>query len=156
MWNIGASVSEGAYFREEAKPTLPANRGIGDFLQRTVAQEVSFAWHHWQWWAEAFESRFEVPTVGDADVFGYYVEAKYKFATQFFGAARWNQQMFSDIPDGLGGRTHWGRDSWRTDLAAGYRPTAHTQLKLQYSFERDSFSAHDFTHLVAAQFTVRF
>jgi hypothetical protein len=155
-WNIGASISEGAYLREQAGPDLPANRGIGDYLQRTIAQEVSYAWHHWQWWAEAFETRFQVPNVGDADAFGYYVEAKYKFAPQIFGAMRWNQEMFSDITDAAGLRAHWGRDSWRTDVAAGYRPTAHTQIKLQYSLERDSFAVHDFTHLIAAQFTVRF
>lgn len=156
QWNLGASVSEGAYLREEARYDLPAGRGIGDYLQRTIAQEVSFAWHHWQWWAEAFESRFQVPNVGDVDTFGYYVEAKYKFAPQIFGAVRWNQEMFSDVPNAPTENAHWGRDAWRSDVAAGYRPTAHTQLKLQYSLERDSVSVHDLTHLIAAQFTIRF
>jgi hypothetical protein len=156
-WTFGLSASEGAYFLEEARATLPAGTGIGDYLQQTIAQDVAFGWHHWQVWAEAFESRFEVPNVGDVDTFGYYVEAKYKITPRLFGAARWNQQMFSDVP-GLpaGVEGHWGRDAWRTDVAAGYRFTTHTQLKLQFSLMRESNAIHTFSHLVAAQFTVRF
>jgi hypothetical protein len=55
-------------------------------------------------WAEFYEARFEVPNVGDADTFAYYVEAKYKFTPQLFGAVRWNQQLFNTINNGYGGR----------------------------------------------------
>ena len=46
---------------------------------------------------------FQVPRVGDADTFAYYLEGKYKFTPQLFGALRWNQQLFATVPDGLGG-----------------------------------------------------
>jgi hypothetical protein len=156
MWNFAVSASEGAYFREEARPLLPPGRGIGDYHQQTLAQEASFAWHHWQLWVEAFENRFQIPNVGDADQFGYYFEAKYKITPRLFGAARWNQEMFGDISDGAGGRAPWGRNGWRTDFALGYRPNAHTQVKLQYSLAREWPAIRTFDHLLAAQFTIRF
>jgi len=156
MWTFGVSASQGAYFRSEAGPTLPAGRGLGDYREHVLGQDAGFAWHHLQLWAEFYEARFEIPGFGDADTFAYYLEAKYKFTPQFFGALRWNQQFFGDVPDGSGGSVPWGRDLWRADLAAGYRFTAHTQLKIQYSVQRDNYGLRPHTHMVAAQFTVRF
>ena len=156
IWNFGFSASDGAYFTSEAAPTLPFGRDIGDFHERVLGQDISFAWHHLQLWAEFYEARFEVPGFGDADTFAYFLEAKYKFAPQFFGAVRWNQQFFGEVPNGLGGRVPWGRDLWRTDVAVGYRFTAHTQLKIQYSIQRDAYGLRDLTHMLGAQFTVRF
>ena len=156
MWTFGFSASDGSYFRPEAMRTLPYGADIGDYHERLLGQDIGFAWHHWQLWAEFFEARFEVPRFGDADTFAYYLEAKYKFTPQFFGAVRWNQQFFSDVTNPSGGTAPWGRDLWRADIAAGYRFTAHTQLKLQYSFQRDSYGLRDLNHMFAAQFTVRF
>jgi hypothetical protein len=156
MWNFGVSASDGAYSRPEAQPTLPIGRDIGDYHQRVLGQDISFAWHHLQLWAEFYEARFEVPFVGDADTFSYYFEAKYKFTPQFFGALRWNQQFFGDVPDGFGGTLPWGHDLWRADLAAGYRFTAHTQLKIEYSFQHEKNGPRDLSHIIAGQFTVRF
>ena len=156
MWTFGFSASDGAYFRPEAMPTLPPGRDIGDFHERVLGQDISFAWHHWQLWAEFFEARFEIPGFTDADTFAYYLEAKYKFTPQLFGAVRWNQQFFDDVTSSYGGTAPWGRDLWRADIAAGYRFTAHTQLKLQYSFQHEKNGLRDLTHMIAAQFTVRF
>ena len=156
MWTFGFSASDGAYFREEAMPTLPFGRDVGDYHERVFAQDIGFAWHHWQVWAEFFEARFEVPGFTDADTFSYYLEAKYKFTPQFFAAVRWNQQFFGDVTNSFGGTAPWGRDLWRADIAAGYRFTEHTQLKVQYSFQRDNYGLQDLTHMLAAQFTVRF
>src|SRR5437868_8609608 len=85
MWTFGFSASDGAYFRPEAMPTLPFGHDIGDYHERLLGQDIGFAWHHWQLWAEFFEARFEIPRVTDADTFAYYLEAKYKFNPQFFG-----------------------------------------------------------------------
>src|SRR6266513_6389612 len=156
MWNFGMSVSDGAYFRPEAGGTLPRGRDIGDYRELVLGQDASFAWHHLQLWAEFYEARFEVPRVGDADTFAYYLEAKYKFTPQLFGALRWNQQLFDNVPDGTGGQLHWGQDLGRIDVAAGYRFTSHTQLKLQYSFQQETSGPRDDNHLIAAQLTVRF
>ena len=156
MWNLGFSASTGPYFRPEARPTLPSGRGIGDYREHVLGQDIRFAWHHWQLWAEVYETRFEVPRVGNADTIAYYFEAKYKFTPQFFGALRWNQQLFGTVPDGLGGRAPWGHDLWRIDTALAYRFTAHMQLKLQYSLQHEDSGPRDVGHTIAAQFTVRF
>ena len=156
VWNFGLSASDGPYFRPEAEQTLPPGRGIGDYREFVLGQDVSFALHHLQLWAEFYEARFEVPRVGDADTFAYYLEAKYKFTPQLFGALRWNQQFFGNVSDGTGGQFHWGQDLGRIDVAAGYRFTSHMQLKLQYSFQQETTRPRDDNHLIAAQLTVRF
>ena len=106
-----------------------------------------------QIWAEFYGARFEIPNVGNADSFAYYVEAKYKIAPQLFGALRWNQQLFSRIGED---DQRWARDVWRIDTALGYRQTAHTQLKLQYSLQHENSAPREFGHTLAAQLTVRF
>lgn len=156
MWNLGFSASTGPYFRPEAEPTLPSGHGIGDYRENVFGQDIRFAWHHWQLWAEVYEARFEVPRVGNADTVAYYLEAKYKFTPQLFGALRWNQQLFATVPDGQGGRAPWDHDLWRIDTALGYRFTAHTQLKLQYSLQHEDSGPRDVSNLIAAQFTLRF
>lgn len=155
MWDIGVSASGGSYLREFAEATLPRGRGRGDYRQLVLAHDVAFAWHHWQVWAEVYASRFEIPLVGDADTIAYYVETKYKFTPQLFGAVRWNQQVFGELTD-RGQRVAWGHETWRIDVAPGYRFTPHTQLKLQYSLQRGDAPRREHTRTLAAQFTLRF
>ncbi len=99
---------------------------------------------------------FRGSAVGNADTFAYYIEAKYKFTPQLFGALRWNQQLFSNVNDGYGSHVRWSQDLARIDIAATYRFTSHTQLKLQYSFQQETTGPGNDNHLLAAQFTVRF
>lgn len=155
-WNFGLSASDGPYLRPVAEPTIPAGYTRADYRQHVLGQDVSFAWHHLQVWAEAYEARFTIPRVGDVRTVAYYTEVKYKFTPQFFGAVRWNQQLHSTVNDGAAGPVRWGRDLWRIDLAPGYRFTAHTQLKLQYSIQQEDRAAENLEHTVAAQFTLRF
>jgi hypothetical protein len=156
MWNFGFSASDGVYLLPEAESSLPHGVGLSDYRERLLGQDISFAWHHWQLWAEVYEVRFDVPRVGNADTLAYYVEAKYKFLPQLFGALRWNQQFFGDINDGYGGQVPWGNDTWRIDMALGYRFTAHTQLKLQYSLQHEDIAERDHANMLAVQLTVRF
>ncbi|MEO7600346.1 MAG: hypothetical protein ABIV50_15540, partial [Opitutus sp.] len=81
-WNLGVSVSSGSYLLEQARPTLAPGYRLGDYRQTVIAQDLSFAWHHWQVWGEVFEARFEIPRVGYADTVAYYVETKYKITPQ--------------------------------------------------------------------------
>ena len=156
MWNLGFSASTGTYLQASARPTLAAGHGLDDYRETVLGQDVSFAWHHLQVWAEIFETRFEIPIVGRADSTAYYVEAKYKFTPQFFGALRWNQQVFGTIRDADDGQVRWGRNVWRLDLGPAYRFTPHIQLKLQYSLQHDGDGARSYSNLLAAQFVVRF
>ena len=155
MWSLGFSASAGSYLQPSAAPTLAPGRGLGAYQEAVLGQDVSFAWHHVQVWAELYEARFAVPGVGNADTQAYYIEAKYKFTPQFFGAVRWNQQLFSDLP-GAPAPGSWGRDVERIDLAPCYRPTAHVQVKLQYSLERQQADQQRWGDMIAAQLTLRF
>ena len=153
-WNLGVSSSVGTYLKPDATPV--PGEGLDDYREVTIAQDASFAWHHLQIWAECYETRFEVPTVGNADTVAYYIEGKYKFTPQLFGALRWNQQFYGTVPDGLGGNTEWGSDLGRIDAALTYRFTPHTQAKIQYSFLDQDVPVREQQNFVAAQFTVRF
>ena len=135
---------------------MPPGQSIGDYHETVLGQDISFAWHHLQIWAEFYEARFRLPTLGNADTFAYYLEAKYKFTPQLFGAVRWGQQFFSNVPDGYGGEIPWSQDISRIEGAIGYRFTPHMQLKLQYNLQHEDRARRDFAHTFAAQLTVRF
>jgi hypothetical protein len=155
-WNFGFSGSTGTYLHPDAAASIAPGEGFEDYRQTTLGQDLRFEWHRWQVWAEVFESRFEVPGVGNADSVAYYIETKYKFTPQLFGAFRWGQHLFGTLPDGNGGSEPWGGDISRAELALGYRFTAHSQLKLQYSLEHREVDGGGFANTLAAQFTLRF
>ncbi len=155
-WNVGFSASAGSYLQPEAQSGLLPGRGLDNYLEIVLGQDVSYAWHHFQMWAEAYEARFEIPGVGNADTEAYYIETKYKFTPQFFGALRWNQQFFSALPVSPTAGARWSRNVTRVDIGPGYRLTPHTQVKLQYSVERQDADLSPWSELVAVQFTARF
>jgi hypothetical protein len=155
-WNLGLSASSGSYLRPSASASLAPGYKREDYREIVVGQDLSFAWHHLQLWAEVYEVRFHLPRVGDADTVSYYVEAKYKFTAQFFAAVRWNQQLFGSLRDSVGNFERWGRDVWRFDFAPAYRFTPHTQLKFQYSLQRTAGPAPAWNNIFALQSTVRF
>ena len=139
----------------EAAPTLPIGHSIGDYRELVLAQDLSFAWHHFQFWAEFYETRFEVPNIGDADTFSYYLEAKYKITPQLFAALRWNQQLYGTVPD-EGEWAQWGNDIWRIDAAIGYRFNNNVQVKAQYSYNCEDAVYPIGENVVAVQFTIKF
>src|SRR5205085_1458473 len=75
-WRFGFSAAEGSYLPADARP-LPLDSDLSDYRQFVLGQDISYARGHLQLWAEAFEGRFEVPRLGNADVFAYYLEGKY-------------------------------------------------------------------------------
>jgi hypothetical protein len=155
MWTFGFSISSGCYLLPEAAPSLPRGHNIGDFREKVLAQDISFAWHHLQLWAEVYETRFEIPRIGNADTLAYYLEGKYKITPQLFVALRWNQQLFATVPDG-NEQVQWGNDVWRVDAALGYRFTNYLQGKLQYSFTRVRGDVSIGEQLLATQLTLKF
>lgn len=155
-WNCGVSASHGAYLLPAAGATVPAGYGINSYNQTTLGADVSWSHHGWQVWGEAMVARFQVPNVGNADTFTYFVEAKYKFTPNLFTAVRWNQQLFDTVPDGAGGTEHWDRNIFRVDTALGYRFTRHLQGKLQYSYAHENGPVQQGEQLLAAQLTIKF
>ena len=153
-WTFGVSASTGPYLRTTA--LIPAGTGLGDYRETVIGQDAGYSWHHWQLWAELFEARFAIPGVGNAGTTLYYAEARYAFTPQFFGAVRWNQEFFSTVPVAGSGPARWGRNVSRADVGPGYRFTPHTQLKLQYSLQREDADQRAWNALVAMQLTVKF
>lgn len=156
-WNFGVSFGTGTYLRDSAARTLPAGRTLGDYRQTTLGLDASFAWRHWQLWAEGYRARFAIPGVGNADTLVGFLEVKYKFTPQLFGAARWNRQTFGDVPDEITHRpVSWGAGESRLDLAAGYRFTPHTELKLECDRERGRAGTGGGATTFAVQLLLRF
>jgi hypothetical protein len=155
-WNFGLSASEGAYLRGDALRDLPPGRGLGDYREYVIGQDISFAWHHLQLWAEFHEAGFDIPRVGHGDTFAYFLEAKYKIAPQWFVAVRWNQQFFSDVMIAPGVEVPWSPNIWRVEAAIAFRPTEYTQIKLQYYVQEEERVVDPVKHTFAAQFTIRF
>lgn len=156
-WNYGVSVSHGAYLLPAADASLVATgRGRSSYRQTTLGTDLSWSHHGWQVWGEAMVARFQVPNVGNADTFTYFIETKYKFTPNLFAAVRWNQQLFDTVPDGAGGTEHWDRNIFRVDTALGYRFTRHLQGKLQYSYAHENGPVQQGEQLLAAQLTVKF
>lgn len=154
-WNLGVSGSLGTYLKKSAASTLPPGKEIGDYLQVTVGQDWSYAYRKLQLWGEFFWSQFEIPFVGQANTFSYYVEGKYKLTPAIFVALRWNQQLFGDIEDGNGGKKAWDRDIFRTDLSLGYRITRYLQAKLQYNYSHRKGDKQQGENLLATQMTLK-
>ncbi|MFO1499361.1 MAG: hypothetical protein U1G07_13360 [Verrucomicrobiota bacterium] len=154
-WSFGLSGSIGPYFRPEAAPLLPKGKSLGDYRQMLLGQDLGFAWHQLQVWAELFQSRFEVPHVGNAETLAYYIEGKYKLTPRLFAGLRWNQQFFARIGSERNGSLRWSEDTTRVDASLVFRWTAHAQAKLQYS-SAFAHQSEDLTDLIAAQLTLRF
>lgn len=155
-WYLGISGSAGSYLTDAAKVTLQPGRSLDDYRQLVWAHDVGFAWRHFQFWAEVYAARFEIPRIGPADTWAYYLEAKYKFTPRYSAALRWNEQRFGDVPDELGRPVRWGENLARIEAAQVFRFTAHTELKLQFSLQRGGVLARGYSRMNAAQFVMRF
>jgi hypothetical protein len=155
-WKTGVSFSVGPYLTTEASDALPPGKGINDYYQYTLDYDVSYAFKRWEMWAELFLTRFQVPNVGNADLLAYYLEVKYKLTSALFVAARWNQELYSTVDNGMGGQEPWANDMYRIEVALGCRLTRHLQTKIQYSFGHRNAELQQGEQLVAAQVTVKF
>ncbi|OGT84329.1 MAG: hypothetical protein A3H91_18065 [Gammaproteobacteria bacterium RIFCSPLOWO2_02_FULL_61_13] len=155
-WRIGASVSTGPYLIEPAQLALPPGRSMGDFDQTTLIFDAAWSRRHWEVWAELFLSRFEVPNTEDADTLAYYIEAKYGLSPKWSLAARWNQQVFNEITNALGGESHWDRDTWRMDSALSHQFSRHWQARMQYSYTHKNGPLQQGEQTLSAQLSLKF
>jgi hypothetical protein len=156
MWNLGLSISEGEYLDRSPHDRIPAGFSRHDYRETVIAQDLAFAWRHFQLWAEVYAARFRVPLMKDLDTVAGYVEAKYRFSPRFSTAVRWNQQYFGTVTNAAARTVHWGRQVWRLDVAPAWRFTSNTQLKLQFSVRHESPAREDLTRLLGVQLNVRF
>lgn len=155
-WKFGVCASDSVYFIPGAVPSFPAGRSRGDYREHLLGADAAFAWRHFQLWAELFLVWFDVPYAGKVRTTAGYIEAKYKFTPQFFGALRLNRQDFSRVATTPGKSERWARDIWRIDAAIGYRFSARIDGKLQVSAEDHRDLAKRANLNLAAQVNVRF
>lgn len=142
-WTLGTSFSHGPWMlTENADQT---NFGI----------DAAYAHGHWQVWGEGIHARFEVPGIGTVHTTSAFIESKYKVTPSLWVAARWNQSWNGDIP-GLPSDVSFDRNTWRADLALGFRLNRNAQIKLQYSIGDKSGADPEGDQLFAAQITLRF
>lgn len=155
-WSFGFSFSGGAYLVPRALAGEGGPYGVSDYKQYLAGSDVTFAHHHLQVRAELIANRFEVPGVGGLDAMAGYVEGAYRFSPAFSAAVRWGALWYERVEAPGGERLPWGHDTVRIDLAPTWRLSAHLQLKLQYSLQRESDSDQTWNQLGAAQLTLRF
>lgn len=155
-WDLGLTASQGAYLRESAKSSLPPGSSIGDFQQQLLGADLKYEHGYLTIWSELFFNRFEVPNVGNCDSIAYYVEAKYKLRSDLFGAVRWNQQLFDEIADGMGGEAEWDNDFIRTDLSFGYTLIDNLLGKIQYSYSHQTGPVQQGEHYGAVELVAKF
>jgi hypothetical protein len=154
-WEFGWSASTGSFLRPVAESLLAPSVGRARYRQSILGQDVSFAWHHLQVWAEVYASRFQLPRIGNADTLAYYLEVRQRLTPEFSFAIRWNEQLYGTILE-RGQPVRWGNELWRVDLAPTYRLSAHAQLKLQYSVQSADQDSVHLTQFAAVQATLRF
>lgn len=134
-FKAGLNWAYGPYLRERAERTLPPGRDREDYPQRLVGLDLEYSIDHFIFFAEVYWSDWDAPTIsGDLSAVGYYIEARYKIRPGLFVAARWNQMLFDEIPDGTGGDETWDRNSWRIELGVGYFLYVNLLAKAQVEF----------------------
>lgn len=155
-WELGVSAATGTYLESDAKDEIPKGLRLRDYRQVTTGADVSFAWHHWQVWAEAFAARFEIPHQDTAEVFSWYLETRYKFTARFFCGLRLGQQLYGQIQVTPDEKIRWGRNVSSLELAPVFRINAHLQAKAQFSLIRTEDTGRNFGRMLAGQLTLRF
>lgn len=155
-WDLGFSVSRGEYLDRSQHAGIPAGFDRHDYRETVIAHDLSFAWRHFQLWAEIYVARFSVPRMADLDTLAGYVEAKYRFTPQFSTAVRWSQQVFGHLTNSAGQTMRAGRQTWRFEVAPAWRLTSQAQIKLQYGVQHERPSRENLTQSLAAQLTLRF
>lgn len=132
---LGVSGSIGPYLDDEVGELVPGIR-VEDFDQRLVMADLAYAAGHAEFISEGYVNEWETPTVGNLDVRGYYVEAKYTFPLGFYAAARWDEMFFGEIADSTGASYPWDANVRRIEAGGGYRFSKQIIAKAIYQWNR--------------------
>ncbi|MCI0330142.1 MAG: hypothetical protein L0196_04225 [candidate division Zixibacteria bacterium] len=128
---VGSSLAYGPYLTNESKSELPAGADVSDYSQRIFGLDLNFEREKFIGHSEAMVNRWIHPYISQPlDVYTGYVEGMYKFATQFFFAARYDRMEFSKIADPAGGESVWDYPLYRIETGLGYRFDRNVTIKL--------------------------
>ena len=132
---VGLSGMHGPYLgnQDTVRNNLPAGTSHDDYLGTSVGVEAHFSIGYLDAYGEFLWTRYEVPTAGDVDGRGWYLEAKYTLSPRIFVAARaeMNDYVFV-LPINQFfwvGNPRLVRDA---EIGAGYRLGPNTIFKMSY------------------------
>lgn len=132
MLRAGASASYGPYMASALNPSLPSGKTANDYNQILYMADLAFETGHVSLISEGYKNRWQTPTVGDLDVWGYYAEGKVGLLNGAYVAARWESMRFSDLADSTGAVQPWDYDIDRLEAGIGYRIARTATLKAVY------------------------
>ncbi len=128
---LGTSFAYGPFLNMDHRSKLPAGADLNKFYQRLIGWDLSFERGKLITFAEAMVNRWTHPYLPEPlDAYTWYVEGTYKFATQFFFAARYDRMEFSRITDLSGGKSVWDYPLYRIETGLGYRLDKNVTFKL--------------------------
>jgi hypothetical protein len=154
-WDLGVSGSVGPYLSSGAAAFLSPGQSLGGFDQISVGGDAAWSWHAWQVSGEFIYSRFEIPNVGNADTFSWYIQSRYQITSQLDAAVRWNQQVYNQV-NTTSGPQNWDNNEVRADFALDYKWDTHVLTKLEYSWQHQNASFQNGRQLLAIELTIRF
>ena len=115
--------------------------GSEDYDQLMVGIDLEFSRGKARFLSEAYVSMWEAPLVAqDLTAKGGYVEGRYDFRPEWFGAVRVGAMFFGDISaasDGSGPKTGWDDDVLRVESSLTYRMAR--ELQLQAGWQHNEF-----------------
>lgn len=154
---VGSSFAYGPYLTNDSQSELPSGTNVKNYYQRIFGWDLDFERGTFIGHAEAMANRWTHPYIAEPlDAYFGYVEGTYKFATQFFAAARYERMEFSKIPDPAGGRSVWDFPLYRLETGLGYHFDRNVIFKLVGQFTRYPGQAQFNDNILATQISTSF
>ncbi len=154
---LGSSFGYGPYLTKANENDLPAGGTINEYNQTIFGWDINFERGKLTSHAEAMYNRWTHPYVSEPlDVYAGYVEERYKFATQFFFAVRYDRIEFSKIADPSGGASVWDFPLYRVETGLGYRLDRNVTIKLVGQLTRYPGQSQFNDDILATQISTRF
>ena len=128
---LGSSFAYGPYLTNANEKDIPTGAKINEYSQTAFGWDLNFERGKFTSYAEAMYNRWTHPYIPEPlDAYTWYLEGTYKFATQFFFAARYDRMEFSRIADPSGGESVWDFPLYRVETGLGYRLDKNVTFKL--------------------------
>jgi len=129
--------------------------GPADYDQLMLGFDLEVSRGKARFFSEVYVSRWEAPLVAqDLSMKGGYVEGRYDFLPEWFGAVRVGAIMFGDISaasDGSGGQTGWDDDVLRVEASLTHRMARELQLQVGWQHHEFLTGTDDPENLLAIQ-----
>ncbi|HXF49533.1 MAG TPA: hypothetical protein VNL73_08945 [Verrucomicrobiae bacterium] len=155
--NLGSSFAYGPYLTRDHQSKLPAGADLNKYCQRLLGWDLSFERGKLVAFGEGMINRWTHPYLPEPlDAYTWYVEGTYKFATQFYFAARYDWMEFSKINDPSGGRSVWDYPLYRIETGLGYRFDRNVTIKLVGQLTRFPGQPQFNDDIVATQISTSF